>query len=145
MRPSSGHLPSSDRPKPAPPSESDLAELLGPAYQLWTELRDAIRAGFAPATERWVNGGAKYGWSCRLERGKKGILYMIPAAGHFRVGVALPDAGRDAALAADLPAEIHAALASATKAIEGWPVRLPVRTPADISVVLKLAEIKLSS
>lgn len=138
-------MPSSDRPKPAPPGDSDLAELLGPASRLWTELRDAICAGFPPVTERWVYGGAKYGWSCRLERGKKGILYMTPAAGHFRVGLALADGGRDAALAADLPAEIHDALSSATKAMEGWPVRLPVRTPADVAIALKLAEIKLSN
>ena len=131
--------------KPAPPTAAELSALLGPAGAFWVELRAAVDASCGPLTERWVYGGRKYGWSCRLERGKKGILYMIPAAGHFRVGVALPDAGRDAALAADLPAEIHAALASSTKAMEGWPVRLPVRTPADVAAVLKLAEIKLSS
>lgn len=96
-------------------------------------------------TERWVYGGHKYGWSCRLERGKKGILYMTPDAGHFRVGLALPDSAREAVLASDLPVQIREALAAAAKAVEGWPVRMPVRTAGDVAVALKMAQIKLSS
>lgn len=130
--------------KPAPPTAADLAELLGPASGLWTALQQTIRTRYAPVTERWVYGGRKYGWSCRLERGKKGILYMTPDAGHFRVGLALPDAAREAALAGDLPAPIRDELSAATKAMEGWPVRLVVRKAADVAVAIKLAEIKLS-
>jgi hypothetical protein len=96
-------------------------------------------------TERWVYGGRKYGWSCRLERGNKGILYMTPDAGHFRVGLALTDAAREAALAGDLAAPIREELTVATRAMEGWPVRMPVRTAGDVAVALKLAEIKLAS
>ncbi len=131
--------------RPAAPTAADLAGLLGPAYGLWAELQKAIQAGFEPVSERWVYGGRKYGWSCRLERGKQGILYMTPDAGHFRVGLALSDAAREAALADDLPAHIHDGLAAATKAIEGWPVRMPVHTAADVAIALRLAEIKLGS
>jgi hypothetical protein len=95
-------------------------------------------------TERWVYGGHKYGWSCRLERGNKGILYMTPDAGHFRVGLALADAAREAALAADLPASIREELAATTKVMEGWPVRLDVRTRAEVAIAVRLAEIKLA-
>lgn len=131
--------------RPAAPTPADLAGLLGPANGLWVELLNAVRAGFDPVSERWVYGGRKYGWSCRLERGKKGILYMTPDAGHFRVGLALSDAAREAALADDLPAHIREGLAAATKAIEGWPVRMPVHTAADVAIALKLAEIKLGN
>ncbi|MGD0018283.1 MAG: DUF3788 family protein [Candidatus Limnocylindrales bacterium] len=134
--------PANDR--PAPPTAADLAELLGPAGDLWTELQQAATTRCAPVTERWVYGGRKYGWSCRLERGKKG-LYMTPDADHFRLGLALPDAAREAALAGDLPPAIRDELAGATRAMEGWPVRVSVRTAADLAVALKLAEIKLSS
>ena len=131
--------------RPAPPTSAELVELLGSTSELWTELQQAIRARYEPVTERWVYGGRKYGWSCRLERGKKGILYMTPDAGHFRVGLALPDAARDAALVGDVPLHIREELAVATKAIEGWPVRMPVRTAGDVAVAVKLAEIKLSN
>jgi hypothetical protein len=136
-------MPTNATGRPAPPTPADLAELLGPANDLWIELRRAIGASCGPLAERWVYGGTKYGWSCRLERGKKGI-YMTPAAGQFRVGVALSDAAREAALAGDLPAGIRGDLASATRAMEGWPVRLPVQTADDVAVVLMLAEIKFS-
>jgi len=127
--------------KPAPPADSDLAETLGSAATLWRDLRAVIQARHAPVTERWVYGGRKYGWSCRLERGKSGI-YLTPQAGNFRVGMALSDAARQRALDGDLPPEIHQALTDATKVMEGWPVRLTVTTAADVEAVLRLAEFK---
>jgi hypothetical protein len=137
--------------RPAPPTAEELASLLGPASELWIALQERVRAATAPAsvstpvTQRWVYGGVKYGWSCRLERGKKGIVYLTPDAGHFRAGLALSDAAREAVLAADLPAQIHDALAAAAKAMEGWPVRMPVRTASDLTVALRLIEIKLAN
>ena len=116
--------------------------MLGSAGPLWTELRDSLRDRHGLA-ERWVYGGARYGWSCRMERGKRGI-YLIPDAGRFRVGIALSDASRQAALAGRLPPELHDALVSSARAMEGWPVRVEVRTAADLAAVLQLAEFKLS-
>jgi hypothetical protein len=129
---------------PAPPDSAELAERLGPASDLWIQLQEGIRSRCSAVTERWVNGGRKYGWSCRLEQGKKGILYLIPDDGYFRIGIALSDAAREAALAADLPIEIRESLAAATKAMEGWPVRMPIRSAADVATALRLAEFKLS-
>ena len=130
--------------RPNPPAEAELTGLLGPTAGHWILLRDRIRSDYG-ATERWVYGGRKYGWSCRLERGKQGILYMIPGAGEFRVGLALSDAAREAVLASALRREIRDSLAQAVKAIEGWPVRMSVRTGDDVEVVLALAEIKRST
>jgi Protein of unknown function (DUF3788) len=138
-------MPTTKGDKPAPPTPDELTELLGSGIDLWADLQDTVRAGRAPVTERWVYGGRKYGWSCRLERGNKGILYMTPDTGYFRVGLALPDAAREAVLASDLPTGLREALAAATKAIEGWPVRMPVRTADDVAVALRLVEIKLSA
>ena len=119
-------------------------DTLGSEIGLWTGLQEAVRASHAPVTERWVYGGRTYGWSCRLERGKQGILYMTPDAGYFRVGLTLPDAAPEDVLDSDLPTGLREALAQATKFIEGWPVRMPVRTADDVAVVVRLVEIKLS-
>jgi hypothetical protein len=116
----------------------------GPAACLWTEVVETLRGAHSPLTERWVYGGSKYGWSCRLERGKKGILYLTPDVGHIRMGMALSDAARDAVMAAEVPAQVRQALAVATRAPEGWPVRLPIRSAEDVALTLRLAEIKLS-
>ncbi len=133
------------RVKPAAPAADELTELLGPSGDLWAGLRAGIAAIDAPIAERWVYGGSKYGWSCRLEKGRKGILYMTPDAGHFRVGMALSDAARTAVLESDLPERIRETLASAPRAMEGWPVRVSVRTATDLELVLRLAKIKLSA
>ena len=130
--------------RPEPPQGEELAALLGPAHGLWTDLLEAIGGRHAPVAERWVWGGTKYGWSCRLERGKKGILYLTPAAGSFRVGLALSAAAREAALAEDLPTQIHESLLASSKAMEGWPIRMTVTTPDDVAMASRLASIKLS-
>ena len=127
----------------APPSAEELAQLLGPAGGLWTSLRERILS--AGGSERWVYGGRKYGWSCRFERGRRGILYLTAASGHFRVGLALSDGGRAAVLSSDLPDALRRELAAAAKAMEGWPIRMAVSTEADLEVVFRLADIKLSS
>jgi hypothetical protein len=131
--------------RPAPPTPEDLADLLGPAQSLWTDLRLGVHDRCAPASQRWVYGGREYGWSCRLERGKTGIVYMTPSDGHFRVGLALSDSAREVVLSSDLPAAVREPLAAGPKAMEGWPVRMAVRTPDDLAVALRLVEIKLSS
>jgi hypothetical protein len=131
--------------KTASPTPDDLAALLGPAFRLWLRLRDDLLAGDGRVAERWVYGGAKYGWSCRLERSRKGILYMTPDSDHFRVGLALSDAGRDAALSSELPDTIRQGLAATPRAMEGWPVRMPVRTEGDLELVFRLAAIKQST
>jgi hypothetical protein len=131
--------------RPAPPTPDDLAGQLGPAAGLWILLRDRILSRDPRITERWVYGGLKYGWSCRLEQGRKGVLYLIPDGGYFRIGLALSDDGRAAVMAGDLPTTVREELAAATRTMEGWPVRLPVRTSSDLDVALRLAEIKLAT
>jgi hypothetical protein len=131
--------------RPDPPVDAELAGILGPAFEPWNVLRQRIRSVREGVTERWVYGGRKYGWSYRLEHGKKGILYLTPDSGHFRVGVALSDAGREAVLASDLPSAMRERLAGETRAIEGWPVRMRVWTADDVGVAQRLAEIKLST
>ncbi len=137
-------MPATPTTRPDPPTASELADLLGTAAEWWTNLQSNVRAGSDRVTERWVYGGRKYGWSCRLERGKTGILYMMPAQGHFRVGLALSDSAREAALAADLPAAVRVALAESVRAIEGWPVRLTVYAAGDVATVMTLV-VKLSN
>jgi len=113
--------------------------------EFWTRIADALRAGHAPVTARWVYGGRKYGWSCRLEQGRAGICYLIPDAGSFRVGMALSDTARDSVLVSNLPVEVRETLAVTARAMEGWPVRVTVRTIDDMATAIRLVEMKLSA
>jgi len=138
-------MPAAQTTRPDPPTNEELSDMLGRAFELWNLLRANVRVGSDRMSERWVYGGRKYGWSCRLERGRTGIIYMTPSEGQFRVGLALSDAAREAALASDLPEQLRSALAEAVRAVEGWPVRFPVHTVGDVSVALAVVELKLAN
>ncbi len=125
----------------AEPSEAALAEALGPAIECWHEVERRV-AELGPCTPGWSFGGPKHGWSRRLQGRKRAILYLTPCAGWFRAGIALPDAARDAALAADLPAPAIALVREATRYPEGWAVRMDVRTADDVDTIVRLARLK---
>lgn len=75
--------------KSNPPTEDDLRRALGPAASAWDELVARIHHDHAPAAERWNFAGARFGWSLRLCRGDRVVLYLIPQAGRFLVGIVL--------------------------------------------------------
>jgi hypothetical protein len=131
--------------KTKPPKESDLAAVLGPAARAWGELEQQIASRFAPLSREWVFSGAKYGWSLRLKRKQRAVLYMTPCARHFRVAFALGEKAAAAARAAGLPDALLAVIESAPKYAEGRAVRLEVRKLSDLKPVVTIAEIKMAN
>ena len=97
-----------------------------------------------PIAELWHFGGSKYGWSLRLKRRDRIVLYMIPQRGHFLVGLVLGDKALEAIKQQDLPADILAAVANAPRYGEGTGVRLPVATTRDVRVVEDMAAAKMA-
>jgi hypothetical protein len=128
----------------AAPTPQDLARVLGKAAPVWARLKDDLAAEFPPLEEDWSFAGAKYGWSLRLKRGKRAILYMTPGRGHFLASFALGEKACAAARDAGLPAWLLALIADAPRYAEGRGVRIPVRTRREAGAVVKLAGIKLA-
>jgi len=128
-----------------PPTTQDLARVLGRAASVWQRLKDELGSAYAPVEEDWSFAGAKYGWSLRLKRGKRAILYMTPGRGHFLASFALGEKACAAARDAGLPAWLLALVADAPKYPEGRGVRIPVRTSGQAGAVVKLAGIKLAN
>ena len=126
------------------PTDSDVADVLGEAYPLWTELLVGIRNLVSGSVEEWTYSGKKYGWSLRIAYKKRPIIRIKPQAGFVSAGVLYGSVAYDAALAADLPSETLAALREAVAYPEGRGIRIEVRAPEDISLVVKLATIKLA-
>ena len=128
-----------------PPTEADLAAILGPAMPLWTELVADVAHHAGDIVETWRHGGAKYGWSMRLVRKDRNLLYLTPQAGTFLVGVALGEKAIAAAEAAGIasPRTLEV-VAAAPKYAEGRGVRSPVASDEDLAVATELARIKLS-
>ena len=81
------------------PSDAELAAELGTAKALW----DRVCAGLQLPGE-WHSYSKKAGWSMRLKRGERNIVYLIPGSGEFEVSMVFGDravaAARNRGLAA---------------------------------------------
>jgi len=129
------------------PAEAEVAAVLGAkAKGLWDDLRRRIAAAHAPLEEEWTFAGKSYGWSLRLKRKKRAVLYMTPWKGGFRVGLAL---GEKAVAAAKegggLPAEALEAIDEAPRYAEGRGLHWEVKTAKDIGIVEKIAAAKMAN
>ena len=130
--------------KAVPPADDAVRAVLGVAVPLWTELRAAIAAAHAPIECEWVWGGKPYGWSLRLRRKKRAVLYLTPCDGYFRAAFALGEKAAGAAPAAGLAAHLLRAIDEAPRYVEGRGLRLEVRGAADVADVLAVAALKMS-
>jgi hypothetical protein len=127
------------------PTEAELRRSLGPAASPWAELVRSIHVTYAPIVERWHFGGARYGWSLRLGKPDRVILYLIPQAGRFLVGIVLGAKAVAAAQSARLPARVLSRLAEAPRYAEGTGLRLPVANARDLPSIERLTALKMTS
>lgn len=132
--------------KPDRPTQAELSAALGHAAPLWDELIDEVGEDAGTLSEEWkgiyVN---KYGWSLRLKKKGRNIVYLGPCNGCFRVGFALSDKAVEAAKHARLPKAVAQALATAPHYPEGTGLRLLVKKSGDLPAIRKLAQIKLAN
>jgi hypothetical protein len=126
------------------PQAADLQAGLGRSAALWERLAAAVAAAYPPIAPVWNFGGAKFGWNMRLKQKDRNVLYLIPQAKHFLVGVVLGEKAYQAAREADLPAEVIAMFDAAKPYVEGRGIRYPVRKAADVDVVLAIAALKMA-
>ena len=127
------------------PTEEELAAALGPAKAV----RDRFIAELAGENgvdgEEWSCYSRKAGWSLRLKRKKRTIVWLAPCQGCFRVAFILGDKAMKAARECPLPKRVMKILEEAPKYPEGTGVRIAVKGAKDIAVLKKLAAIKLAN
>ena len=127
------------------PSEADLEKALGDAKCAWDSLIADLAAEHGVSTQEWKSYSSKAGWSLRLLRGKRTIVWLAPCAGRFRVAVILGDRAVQAARRCGLPARVLKSLDEAEKYPEGTGLRLEVKGMRDLPAVKKLAVVKLEN
>ena len=125
------------------PSDSDLKKALGRANPLWDQLVAELASEHDVTTREWKSYGAKSGWSLRLMRGKRTIVWLVPYAGCFQVAFIFGEKALTAMRQATVPARVLRMLDEAPKYPEGTGLRFEIKTARDIAVVKKLAAIKL--
>ena len=126
------------------PSQTEVDESLGPSTRLWARLVGGVAKVHAPIEQVWTFSGPKYGWSLRLKRKGRVVLYLIPQLGHFLIGVVLGEKAARDARDADLPAAVLESIDSARPYAEGRGIRVPVRDAEGVRTAMKLAALKMA-
>jgi len=132
--------------KAAAPTDKELATALGKnAKTLWDKLVCEIASETGANVQEWNSYSSKHGWSLRLKRAKRNIVYLIPFTGAFQVAFIFGEKAMQAARHAKLPAKIVKIMEAAPKYVEGTGVRLDVERAEDVEIIEKLAMIKVKN
>jgi len=125
------------------PTNQELAAALGPAKTLWDQLVASLTDEFKLDGQEWSSYSLKAGWSLRLQRKKRNIVYLAPCGGCFRAALVLGDKALQAARRSKLPQRVVRMLAEAKRYPEGTAVRLDVAGPKDLEVIRELVKAKI--
>jgi hypothetical protein len=127
------------------PTDAELAGELGSAKTFWDQLVADLAAESGVDVEEWNSYSRKAGWSLRLKRKERNIVYLSPHRGCFTASFALGDKALQSAREGGLPAPALKILKEAKKYAEGTAVRITVKAAKDIAVVKKLVIAKLKN
>jgi hypothetical protein len=127
------------------PKTAELNAALGETRILWEQLVAAMTTEMGIGAGEWHSYSSKAGWSLRMRKGKRNIVYLVPHAGGFHAALVLGDRALAAMLGVKLPAAVLRIVEAATRYPEGTGFRLEVKTARDIQVVKQLVTIKLAN
>lgn len=127
------------------PTTKELSDVLGPARSLWDDLLEQLADGLGVNGEEWNSYSKKAGWSLKVKRGERTILYMIPCSGSFRIAFVLGDKAIKAALQSDPPQRMIQIIKEGKRYPEGTGITLEMVTAKDVPIIKKLAAAKLGN
>ncbi|MHC4478202.1 MAG: DUF3788 domain-containing protein [Planctomycetota bacterium] len=127
------------------PDDNILTEVLGRTKRLWDDLNNHVAQEYEPAIQEWSFGGDKYGWSVRLKRKKRTILYLIPCQRYFLCAFVFGGKATEAARRSALPSNVMKTINEAPVYGEGRGFRLEVKKKQDVITMKKLAAIKMAN
>ena len=128
-----------------PPSRGELVQALGRSAALWDDLVSRLSERHRPITEHWNFSGPKFGWSLRLKRRGRIVVYLTPRAGSFLAGIVLGDKAAAAARQHGARARTLALIDAAPRYAEGRGIRVPVTTRVGLRTVEELAALKMDT
>jgi hypothetical protein len=125
-----------------PPEAADLRRRLGPASTAWSALVGGVAEHCGPIEELWRFGGAKFGWSLRLVRTGRILLYLTPQEGQFLAGLVLGGKAVAAAQEAGLSPALLAQVEAAPQYAEGRGLRVELSAGDDVEGLVRLVRLK---
>jgi len=128
------------------PTHAEVAEALGAKVKLWDELIGWMSEKQGVSDQEWKGVVVKkYGWSLRLKKKGRNILYLSPGKDCFMASFVLSDKAMDWAKHTHLPKTVQDALAMAPRYPEGNGLRLIVKREGDLAGIRKIAAIKVAN
>ena len=127
------------------PTAADVSTALGPSSPLWDNLVESVKKECRIDGQEWKTYSPKVGWSLRLMRKKRNILYLAPSHGCFRVSLILGDKAIKVARSSDLPARAIKIIDKAKRYPEGTAIRIDVKSLKDVDLIKQLAVIKVEN
>jgi len=128
------------------PTDAELNSVLGPKAKLWNQFVTWMSEKEGVSDKEWKGVVVrKYGWSLRLKKKGRNIVYLSPGKGCFMTAFVLSDKALDEAKRARLPKAVQDALAAAPRYPEGNGLRLLVQCAGDLAAIRKIAAIKLAN
>lgn len=131
--------------KPEQPTDRELAAALGPTKALWGQLLIKLAKECHISAHEWKSYSRKAGWSLKVKREQRTILYLSPSRGGFMASFALGDKALQAARQSKLPQRVVKIIDGAKRYAEGTAVRIDVNRAEDLEVIKKLAKAKLEN
>lgn len=101
--------------KPKQPTDAELSVALGPAKAVWDKLLAELAQEFSVNVHEWNSYSLKAGWSLRVKRKERTIVWLGPREGSFMAAFILGDKAMRAALQSKFPQRVIKALNEAPK------------------------------
>jgi hypothetical protein len=131
--------------KTTAPTESELVSALGPAKAAWDRILSDLAQELDVSIHEWKCHSLKWGWSLKVKRKARTIVWLSPSENGFNVLFILGDRAVQAARKGKLPKRIVSAIDAATKYPEGTGIRLWVTSTRTVGALKALAAIKLAN
>ena len=128
----------------AAPADDELSAALGSTRPLWDQVFLALADQFGLSEKEWTSYSPKAGWSVRVKKGKRNILYLTPCRNCFRVAFILGGKAVQTARENRLPARVLRLIDQGVTYPEGLGIRWEVKSPKDLPPIQALTAIKLA-
>lgn len=128
------------------PTRAEVEGALGAKVKIWDELIEWMSEKEGVSEQEWKGIVVmKYGWSLRLKKKGRNIIYLSPGKDCFMASFVLSDKALETAKGAHLSKSVQDKLKTAPRYPEGNGVRLLVRKAGDEGAIRKIAAIKIAN
>jgi len=128
------------------PTDAEVASVLGSKMKLWMGLIEWMSEKLVVPEQEWKGVVVKkYGWSLRLKKKGRNIVYLSPGKDCFMASFVLSDKALKEAKEAHLSKTVQDALEAAPRYPEGNGLRLLVQRESDLGAIRKIAAIKIAN